>query len=64
MRTNITIDSKLIQEAQAVAGVATKAKAVAIALQEFVRWHRIAQVKRQRGKLRFRADTARIRRHD
>lgn len=63
MRTNVTIDSKLIQEAQTVAGVATKAKAVAIALQEFVRWHRVSRVKQHRGKLRFRSDTATIRRH-
>lgn len=61
MRTNVTIDSQVIRAVQSVAGVETKAKAVMIALKEYLRWHRISQVCRYRGKLRFRPDTATMR---
>ncbi|MBI2346725.1 MAG: type II toxin-antitoxin system VapB family antitoxin [Deltaproteobacteria bacterium] len=64
MRTNVTIDSQLIHAVQHAVGVKTKAKAVVIALSDYLRWHRIAKIKGYRGKVRFRNDTVSYRRHD
>lgn len=64
MRTNVTIDSQLIADVQSATGIHTKAKAVVLALSEFLRWYKIRQIKNFRGKLHFRPDTATARHRD
>lgn len=64
MRTNVTLDSHLIKEVQVLTGEKTKAKAVVLALSEFLRWHKIRQIKNFRGKFHFRPDTATARHRD
>lgn len=61
MRTTVTIDSRTIRAVQLAAGAASKAKAVMLALNEFIRWHKVSGIAKYRGKLKFRKDTARVR---
>lgn len=61
MRTTVTLDSQIVRAAQLAAGTISKAKAVMLALNEFIRWHRVAGAVKYRGKLRFRKDTSRAR---
>lgn len=58
MRTNLTLDSNLVAEVQKVTGSRTKAKAVVVAIEDFLRWKKIEKVKTFKGKIRFRDDTA------
>lgn len=50
MRTNIVLDSDLITEAFRYAGVKTKKDLIDLALREFVRQHKRADVRSLRGK--------------
>ncbi|OGQ08789.1 MAG: hypothetical protein A3G32_06430 [Deltaproteobacteria bacterium RIFCSPLOWO2_12_FULL_40_28] len=63
MRTNVTLDSNLIKKLQLVTDTETKAKAVVIAIEDFLRRQKIKDIKNFKGKLRFRSDTAKSR-HD
>ena len=51
MRTNIVIDDKLIAEAMAATGAATKREAVELGLKALVRLRRQAGIRAYRGKL-------------
>lgn len=61
MRTTVTVDSRTIRAVQLAAGASSKAKAVMLALNEFIRWHKVSRVAKYRGKLKFRKDTTRVR---
>ncbi len=58
MRTNLTLDSALIEKVQKYTGAKTKAKAVVTAMEDFLRWKQVEKVKAYKGKLKFRHDTA------
>jgi Arc/MetJ family transcription regulator len=57
MRTNITIDSSLIETVQKYTGAKTKAKAAVMAMEDYLRWKRVEKIKSFKGKLKFRHDT-------
>ena len=63
MRANITLDSRLIERLREVTAAGTKAKAVVIAIEDYLRRRKVRDIKQFRGKLRFRPDTATSRRH-
>lgn len=63
MRTTVTVDSHMIKAVQLAAGASSKAKAVMLALNEYIRWHKVKGITKYRGKLKFRKDTARLRHH-
>lgn len=58
MRTNVTVDSDLIEQVQKYTDCKTKAKAVVLVMEEFLKWKKIEQVIRYKGKLSLRHDTA------
>lgn len=64
MRTNLTLDSDLIEEVQKFTNCKTKAKAVVIAMEDFLRWKKIEQIMQYKGKLKFKNDTATARKKD
>lgn len=53
MATNLALDDKLIQEAQAAGGHATKKAAVTSALREYVARHKQLGVLKLAGKIAF-----------
>lgn len=53
MRTTITLDSTLIASLQRMSGARTKAKAVLLAIQEYIRLNRLSRIKHLKGKIRF-----------
>lgn len=61
MRTNITIDAKLITEAMRATGARTKREAVELGLRALVRLKRQEDFRGFRGKLRWRDDLERMR---
>lgn len=61
MRTNLTLDAALIEEVKKETGFSTKAKAVVFAIEDFLRWKRAEKVSHYKGKLKFRKDTALMR---
>jgi predicted transcriptional regulator len=63
MRTNITLDSDLVERLRKATEAGTQAKAVVIAIEDFLRRQKIRQIKRFKGKLRFWPDTAISRHH-
>jgi len=63
MRTNITLDSRLVERLRVATESSTKAKAVVLAIEDFLRRRRVGQIRDFRGKLRFRRDTATSRHH-
>lgn len=56
MRTNIDIDSTLLAAAMELSGAKTKREAVRLALEDFVRVGRQAEIKKWRGKLHWEGD--------
>lgn len=56
MRTNIVIDDRLMAEAMAASGAATKKEAVELGLQALVRLRRQAGIRAWRGKLAWQGD--------
>lgn len=56
MRTNIVIDDKLMREALRATGLKTKRAAVELGLRTLLRLRRQEQIRRMRGKLRWRGD--------
>ncbi len=58
MRTNLTLDSELVEKLQKETGCSTKAKAVVLAIEDFLRWKKVEQVMKYKGKIKFRKDTA------
>ncbi len=62
MRSNIVIDDALMVSALKISGVATKKEAVAAGLKLLVRFHRQAEIRKWRGKLKWMGnlDTMRI----
>jgi len=53
MRTTITLDSQILQTLQEVSQTKTKAKAVMMAIQDYLRRHQVAKIKELKGKLKF-----------
>jgi putative antitoxin of VapBC-like toxin-antitoxin system len=64
MRTNITLDSDLIERLRKATEAKTQAKAVVIAIEDFLRRQKVVEIKKFKGRLRFRRDTATSRHHD
>jgi Arc/MetJ family transcription regulator len=56
MRTNIVIDSKLIEQAMLASGLTTKKDVVDRALREFVQRHTQKDLAELRGKIQFADD--------
>lgn len=63
MRTNVTLDSDLVERLQEATETHTKAKAVVTAIEDFLRRQKVKEIPRFKGKLRFRRDTASSRHH-
>lgn len=63
MRTNVTLDNSLLTQLQKVTDTQTKAKAVVIAIEDYLRRQKMKEIKRFKGKLHFHADTATSRHH-
>lgn len=53
MRTTVTLDSKLVETLQQISQAKTKAKAVLMAIQEYLKRHQIAKIKTLKGKIKF-----------
>ena len=56
MRTNIVIDDKLMGDTLRATGLKTKREAVELGLRTVLRLRRQEQIRRLRGKLRWRGD--------
>ncbi|MHB1158095.1 MAG: type II toxin-antitoxin system VapB family antitoxin [Phycisphaerales bacterium] len=56
MRTNIVIDDKLMKDALAATGLETKREAVDLGLRTLLRLHRQENIRRYRGKLKWRGN--------
>jgi len=56
MRTNIVIDDKLMRDALRVTGLKTKREAVELGLRTVLRLRCQEQIRRLRGRLRWRGD--------
>jgi Arc/MetJ family transcription regulator len=56
MRTNIVIDDKLMKETLKLTGLRTKREAVELGLRTVVRLRKQEDVRRFRGKLKWRGD--------
>jgi Arc/MetJ family transcription regulator len=56
MRTNIVIDDKLMRDTLRVTGLKTKREAVELGLRTLVRLRQQEQIKRFRGKLKWKGD--------
>jgi Arc/MetJ family transcription regulator len=56
MRTNIVIDDKLMKDALRVTGLKTKREAVELGLRTLLRLRQQEQIRRFRGKLKWRGD--------
>lgn len=63
MRTNVTLDSQMIEKLRQATDASTKSKAVVIAIEDYLRRLKVQQISSFRGKLRFRKDTATSRHH-
>lgn len=61
MRTTITIDSRLIALLQQASGAKSKAKAVMIAIQEYLRRCQIEKITTLKGRIRFEMTAGEIR---
>ncbi len=61
MRTNIVIDDRLMKQAMRASGAASKREAVERALKLLVALERQEQIRRYRGKLKWRGDLDRMR---
>lgn len=53
MRTTITLDGDLVSLLQRVSGAKSKAKAVMVAIQDYLRRRQIEKIKRLKGKIHF-----------
>lgn len=49
MRTTVSIDAKLVEEVLRVTGEKRKSKALAKALEEYIRWKRIEELRAMAG---------------
>jgi Arc/MetJ family transcription regulator len=56
VRTNIVIDEKLMKETLRLTGLKTKREAVELGLRTIVRLRKQQEIRRFRGKLRWRGD--------
>jgi Arc/MetJ family transcription regulator len=56
MRTNIVIDDKLMKETLRLTGLRTKREAVELGLRTIVRLRKQEEIRRFRGKLKWRGD--------
>ena len=56
MRTNIVIDDKLMRDTLRATGLKTKREAVELGLRTLLRLRKQAEIRRLRGKLRWRGD--------
>jgi Arc/MetJ family transcription regulator len=61
MRTNIVIDDKLMRETLRLTGLKTKREAVDLGLRTLVRLRQQEQVRRFRGKLKWKGDLTAMR---
>lgn len=53
MRTTVTLDSKLLETLQRASQTKTKAKAVMMAIQDYLRRCQTAKIKTLKGKIKF-----------
>lgn len=53
MRTTVTLDSRLVLTLQKVSGAKSKAKAVLVAIQDYLRRQQMARIKDLKGKIQF-----------
>lgn len=53
MRTTVTLDSRLVTSVKKISNAKTKARAVVIAIQDYLRRHEVAKIKSLKGKLHF-----------
>lgn len=53
MRTTVTLDNKLLETLQEVSGTKTKAKAVVMAVKDYLQRKRVSKIKELKGKLKF-----------
>lgn len=58
MRSNITLDSRLIERIQKETGCKTKSKAVLMVIEDYLLWKQVKKIKNYKGKLKFKDDTA------
>ena len=56
MRTNIVIDDELMKEALRITGLSTKKEVVELGLRTLIRLGKQDQIRRFRGKLKWRGD--------
>jgi Arc/MetJ family transcription regulator len=56
MRTNIVIDDRLMRDALRATGLKTKREAVELGLRTLLRLSKQAEIRRLRGKLKWRGD--------
>lgn len=61
MRTTITIDSHVVSLLQQVSGAKSKARAVMIAIQDYLRRRQIEKIATLKGKIRFEMSASEIR---
>lgn len=61
-RTNIVLDEQLVAEGLRRSGLRTKRELVRLALEQFVRRHRLKDLLTLRGKVRWTGDLRRMRR--
>lgn len=61
-RTNIVLDEQLVAEGLRRSGLRTKRELVRLALEQFVRRHRLKDLLTLRGKVRWAGDLRRMRR--
>jgi uncharacterized membrane protein len=64
MRTTITIPEDIIKELQHYAHTKKTTAAVIIAIQEWVRWKKIAELKKLRGKLNIADNLEHVRKQE
>lgn len=53
MRTTVTLDNHMVTLLQQVSGARSKAKAVVMAIQDYLRRRQIAKIATLKGKLKF-----------
>ncbi len=62
-RMTITVDEQLVQEAKEILGVSTKAEAIRVVLQEFLRRKKLANVLEHQGKVKIDLDHESLQAH-
>lgn len=61
MRTTVTLDSALVNSLQKASQSKSKARAVVLAIEDYLRRRRVAQIKGLKGKMKFKLSSDEIR---